>query len=229
MYGAKSSGRVKERAPEAQENKLRAQTCPTEKTGAKKKSEGRQLPAIAAIAATAAITSVSATATAAATATAITAASATTAAAKTASTTAARALGLRSCFIHYQVPAPEVLTVEGSDGAIGFFIIGNFDEGETARLSCETIPNQTYRRGINTDLPKPLLQLFFRCVERKIADVKLLHLRTPSARNRMTIAERTGETLTAGGADRRRCHGSGRYRSVVSCMVSNKSCFCNQN
>ncbi len=98
---------------------------------------------------------------------------------------------MRTRFVHDQVPAPEILPVQGGDGTIRFFIVVNFDEGETARLPREAVTNQTDRRGIDTDLPEPFLQLFFRSVERKIADVKLLHLRTPSARNRTTIAERT--------------------------------------
>jgi hypothetical protein len=117
---------------------------------------------------------------------------------------------LRARFVHHEIPAPEILTVQGSDSAIRFFIIVNFDESEAARLTREPIANQTDCRGVNTDLTKPFLELLFRRVERKITDVKLLHLGTPSARNRLTIAERTGDTETAMEADRRTCQASGR-------------------
>lgn len=75
-------------------------------------------------------------ATVAATATAVTAA--TTGATTTAAT---RPFGLRPCFVHHQVPAPEVLAVQGSNRAVRFFIVGNLDEGKTAGLSCKTVAN----------------------------------------------------------------------------------------
>jgi len=34
------------------------------------------------------------------------------------------------------------LAVQRIDGAIGIFVALHFDEGKTARLSCETITNQ---------------------------------------------------------------------------------------
>jgi hypothetical protein len=108
-------------------------------------------PAIAAVAAvgTTAITaSASTTATVAATSTTaatVTAPAATVTAATAAgtSTTAATAgaFGLGPCFIHYQVPAAEILTVQGVDGAVGVFVIVDFYEGKTTRLPCETIAN----------------------------------------------------------------------------------------
>jgi hypothetical protein len=48
---------------------------------------------------------------------------------------------LRPCFVHHQVPAPEVLTVQGSNRAVRFFIVGNFDKSESAGLSCKTVAN----------------------------------------------------------------------------------------
>jgi hypothetical protein len=146
------------------------------------------LPAVAAIAAvstaatiTAAATAATASATTTASAAPISAIAATTAG--SAATAAAGAFGLRTGFVHDKVPAPEILTVEGSDRAIRLFIVRNFNESETSGLARKTITNQTDCGGVDTDLTEPFLQLLFRCVERKIADVKLLHLGTPSARN----------------------------------------------
>jgi hypothetical protein len=98
---------------------------------------------------------------------------------------------LRTRFVHYQVPATKILTIEVGNRAIRFFIVSYFDEGEPPRLSRESIPNQVDRGRVHANLSEPFLQLFFGCREWKITDVKLLHLRTPSARNLTTIAERT--------------------------------------
>jgi hypothetical protein len=151
----------------------------------------RNLPAVAAVTTVAAISAASAATTASATIAATASAAATTAAIASAPTAATRALGLRTRFIDYQVPATEILTVEIGDRAIRFFIIRNFDEGKTPRLAREPIPNQIDCGRVDPYLSEPLLQLFFRCRKREIADVKLLHLGTPSARNLNTIAERT--------------------------------------
>jgi hypothetical protein len=111
------------------------------------------------------------------------AAAAVTTAACAAPTTAAAAFGLRPSFVDYQVPPAEILPVQGIDGAIGIFIALHFDEGKTARLAREPITNQIDARGSNAYLREPFLQLLFRRGKRKIADVELLHLPTPSARN----------------------------------------------
>jgi len=171
-----------------------------------KKGSERKLPAVSAIAAASAVATISTTtassttaaATSATTTTAIaTTASTAAAAVTTPSTTTAGSFCLRPRFVHHQIAAPKILSVERRHGLIRFFIVGNFDERESARLSREAIANQTDCRGVDTDLPEPFLQLLFRRVEWQIAYVKLLHLRTPFARNRTTIAERTGETLAA--------------------------------
>jgi hypothetical protein len=96
----------------------------------------------------------------------------------------ASALFLRTGFVDDEIAAAEVLAVHGIDGAISFFVIGDFDESETARLTGETITNEINSRGIDTSLREMLVQGILRRGKRKIANVKLLHLRTPSARNR---------------------------------------------
>jgi hypothetical protein len=111
------------------------------------------------------------------TATAIATAAATTASATTA------ALGLRPRFIHHQVTSAKVLTVQRVHGAIRFFVIADFNEGESARLSRKTVTNQVDSRGIYTCLREKFVQSIFRRGKRKITYVELLHLRTPSARN----------------------------------------------
>jgi hypothetical protein len=150
-----------------------------------------KLPAVAAVTTVAAAAIAAASAATTSAAIASTASATTTAAIASAPTAAAGALGLRTRFIHYQVPATEILTVEIGDRAIRFFIIGNFDEGKTPRLAREPIPNQIDCGRVDPYLSEPLLQLLFRCRKREITDVKLLHLGTPSARNLTTIAERT--------------------------------------
>jgi hypothetical protein len=101
----------------------------------------------------------------------------------TSAATAAAALCLGTRFIHNEVSPAKILAVQGVDGAVRVFVIGNFDEGETARLPRETITNQIDAGGGDTDLRKPLVELIFRRGKRKITDIELLHLLTPSARN----------------------------------------------
>jgi hypothetical protein len=80
------------------------------------------------VTAAAAITTIAAAATPAATAAMSTTAAAETA---TAATTAA-ALLLRTCFIHDQIAATEILAVQRVDRAIRFFVVVDFDESEPA-------------------------------------------------------------------------------------------------
>jgi hypothetical protein len=111
------------------------------------------------------------------------AASVTTAASGASAAATSAALSLRPSFVDYQVPPAEILPVQRVDGAICVFVALHFDEGKTARLSREAVSNQIDARGSNADLREPFLQLLFRRGKRKIADVELLHLPTPSARN----------------------------------------------
>jgi len=54
----------------------------------------------------------------------------------------AAALSLRPRLVYHQVPAAEILAVQGVDGAVSIFVALHFDEGKTARLSRETVTNQ---------------------------------------------------------------------------------------
>ena len=162
-----------------QEHVLRAHGRLARSTEQEREKQRIKLPAVAAVTTIAAVA-----ATAAATTTAIATVIASSATSVAPATTApTRSFGLRAGFVDNEVPATEVLTVEAIDGAIRIFIVGNFDEGEAARLACEAVTNKTDCRRANSQLTKPLLQLLFRCTERKITHVELLHLQTPSARN----------------------------------------------
>jgi hypothetical protein len=185
-----------------------------------------KLPAVAAVTTVAAISAAPAATTTTSAAIAATSA-ATTPAIASAPTAATRPLGLRTRFIDYQVPATEILTVEIGDRAIRLFIIRNFDEGKTPRLAREPIPNQIDCGRVDPYLSEPLLQLLFRCREREITDVKLLHLGTPSARNLTTIAERTDRPVPPGGQTGGRALRGGGI-SVVPEILSKIVTFCNQ-
>jgi hypothetical protein len=63
---------------------------------------------------------------------------------------AAPALFLRTSFVDHEVAATEILAVEGINRAIGFFIVGNFNERETTGLSRETITNEIYCGRVDT-------------------------------------------------------------------------------
>jgi hypothetical protein len=146
--------------------------------------EAGSLPTITTVAAAAAIpTTIAATSTAtpAPAATAVT--STTTAAVAPAPAPTAAPFRLWPRFIYHQIPAAKILSVQGIDRALRVFVIRNFDERESARLSRKPVTDQVHTRGSNTDLRKPFVELIFRRGKRKIPDIKLLHLLTPSARN----------------------------------------------
>jgi hypothetical protein len=164
------------------------------------RAEEIRLPAVAAIATVAAIPAAPASVTTPPAATTTVAATpGTTTAAVPAAAPAAGALGLRARFVHHEVSTAEILTVHGIDCAVCVFVVVDFDEGETAGLPSETIANEIDTRRSYTDLRKPLVELIFRGRKRKIPDVELLHLPTPSARNLLTVAERAEETSVVHG------------------------------
>jgi hypothetical protein len=180
------------------------------------------LPAIPAVAA---ISAASATAAASAT----TAVSATTAAVSAAPATAAAAFRLRPCFVHHEVAPAKILPIQRINCAIRVLIIGNFNEREAPRLARETIPNEIHTRWRYAYLREPLVELIFRRGKRKIPNIELLHLLTPSVRN--PIASR--------GARRKRERRTRAVRvaepppretrtSTVHCMVSKINPFCNR-
>jgi hypothetical protein len=157
------------------------------KAARRRKLRKELLPAISAIATVSAAisTTIAAASTAAASATTTTAMAATAAAvaAATTSATTAAALCLRPRFVHHQVASPEVLSVHRVDRAIRFFVICNFNESESARLPGKTVANQIHCRRIYTALREKFVQAILRRGKRKITNIELLHLPTPSARN----------------------------------------------
>jgi hypothetical protein len=134
-----------------------------------------RLPAIATVAAipaapaTASMTSAPATA-----ASAMAAASAAISAATAGTTSAALCLG--TCFVYYKVSPAKILTVQRIYRAIRVFVIGHFNERETARLARKPVANQVNPGGSHADLREPLVKLLLRRGKRKISDIKLLHL-----------------------------------------------------
>jgi hypothetical protein len=152
------------------------------------------VPAISSASIAPAVTATTtATSSASATTTAVTSAAATAASTGPASATSASfCLGPR--LIHHQVASAEILAIQRIDGALRVFIVAHFHEREATRLAGETVANQIHGRGRDADLRKPFVELVFRGGKREIANVELLHLRTPFVRKRREAAERTEET-----------------------------------
>jgi hypothetical protein len=122
-------------SPQVQEaNRRRAQGGSFEQSQ-KLFVQKKGLPAVPTVAAVSTISTTSTT-----TASAI-AATATAVTATVSVTTAAEAFGLRPRFVNHQVPTPKVLTVEGSNRTVRFFIVRNLDEAETAGLSRKAVAN----------------------------------------------------------------------------------------
>jgi hypothetical protein len=108
-----------------------------------------RLPVAATAATTAAAASVAASTTAAVTTTS-TAASATTAATSAACATTTAAFALWASFVHYDLAAFEIFSVECGYGFIGFPVVADFYESESARLPRETIADQGNRISLDS-------------------------------------------------------------------------------
>src|SRR5262249_7130521 len=91
-----------------------------------------------------------------------------------AATTAAARL-LPASLVDDQIAAAEVLSIHGIDGAIRFFVIGDFDESKTTRLARKAVTNQVHCGGVDTGLREKIVQRILRCGERKITNIELLH------------------------------------------------------
>src|ERR1700674_1419295 len=145
------------------------------------------LPSVAAVAA------ISAASTATTSSTAATTSSSPISAAPPATT-----LGCRLVFVHDQFSPAEILSVERVYGLVGVFVVGDFHEGEAARLTRETVADQIHSRGSYTNLREPLVKLLLRRGKRKITDIELLHQPTPSPRHPLAShgARRRGRRRT---------------------------------
>ena len=112
----------------------------------------RRLPVAASAAASTAASATAATTTAVSTAVAASATAAKSAAASTAASAAASAttaFTLRAGFVHYDLAAFEIFSVESCNGFIGFAIITDFHETESARLARKTIADQCDGIGLD--------------------------------------------------------------------------------
>jgi hypothetical protein len=140
-------------------------------------TSARELPVAASAATTtaAAATSV-ATTTAAAVTTASTTASATAAAASSAASPTTSAFALGPGFVHYYFAAFEIFSVECGYCFIGFPVVADFYESESARLPRKTIADQCYGIGLDSGFTEKRLDLFFVGLEREIPHIQFLHL-----------------------------------------------------
>jgi hypothetical protein len=110
----------------------------------------------------------------AASATAAASTAAPTASAKPA-TAAATAFTRRTRFVHDHVAPHKVVPIERFDRTAGVFIGIDFDEAETARLPRETVANQGHIGRSDASLPKPVADVFFASLKRKIAHIEFFH------------------------------------------------------
>jgi hypothetical protein len=185
-------------------------------------AQSKVLPTIAAVIAaaiSATVTTTAATATAttttssssAATTAATTAAAPATIATATTAVTAAAATAfrLRLGFVHDQIASAKILTIQAVDGFLGVFVDGNFHESEAARLPGEAVTDKRDRRRSDSNLREPFVELVFCGGKRKVTNIELLHLRTPSVWNRRascggalrswSVERRAGEKRNAAG------------------------------
>jgi hypothetical protein len=70
---------------------------------------------------------------------------------------AAPALTHRAGFIHYQRTAQKILAIAGLNGALGFFIVAEFREPETSRLTGELIADNLNGIGLKSVPREPVL------------------------------------------------------------------------
>jgi hypothetical protein len=184
------------------------------------------IPAISPVSATIATTPTTTAATSAPTAAASTVPSTT--AATRPSSAASAALRLRPRLIHHQVAPAKILSIQRINGPLHVLII-HFHECEAPGLAREPVADQVDVRRRHAHLRKPLVQLFFCGGKREITDVQFLHLRTPSVRNPLRVAERTEET--EGGYERSKMAEppwTQTVTSAVSGILSKFNRFCNR-
>jgi hypothetical protein len=70
------------------------------------------------------------------------------------------AFTLRTCFVNRESATKKILTIQSCNGLVGFRVIFNLGEAETARLSRKTIAKQSKRIGLNADFRKQCPYLF---------------------------------------------------------------------
>jgi RNase P/RNase MRP subunit POP5 len=97
------------------------------------------------------------------------------------SSAGAAAFSLRTRFIHNQCAAQKILAVERFNRLVGFAVVANFGETESARLSGKTVAQQRKRIRLHTNFRKKRRYLLFRSLERQITHIQFLHGRSPFA------------------------------------------------
>ena len=80
----------------------------------------------------------------------------------------------RASFVHRQAATAELSSVQGLNGPVGSGIFGHFDEAEATRLSGVTVFYQlsSFHLSISGECR---FKILFRCLERKISNVDILH------------------------------------------------------
>jgi hypothetical protein len=134
-----------------------------------------RLPVAASAASTTTAAAVAAT-TAATVTSPPTAATATAAASASAATTTPAAFSLRASFVHYDFAAFEIFSVQCRYGFIGFPVIADFNESESAGLAGKTIADQCNGISLYSGFAEQGLDLFFIRLEREIPHIQFLHL-----------------------------------------------------
>jgi hypothetical protein len=215
-------------------NRSVTQTCrkdPEEEFMRRKREKRRedylnQLPAITTITATVAP---AAPATAPASAASAPAAISATATAWSPAATASSTFCLRPRFVHNQVPPAKILAIEGINGAIGVFIVGHLHKRKSSGLARETVANEIDARRSYTNLREPFIELILRRGKRKISDIELLHLRTPSVRNPSAESRSAQKKhLSSTGSRRAEPPRTQTMTSAVSGILSKIYLFCNR-
>lgn len=88
---------------------------------------------------------------------------------------ASTAISRRTRFVDHNASPLELLPVQRLDGALGFFIILNFNKAEATRLAREAIANQHDAGWSYSGLREPFSDFLFGSLKWKIPDVKFLH------------------------------------------------------
>jgi hypothetical protein len=77
--------------------------------------------------------------------------------------------------VNHDASSFELLPVQRLNGALGFFIILNFNKAKATGLACEAVADQHDAGRSYSGLREPFSDFFFGSLKRKIPDVKFLH------------------------------------------------------
>ena len=88
----------------------------------------------------------------------------------------------RPCFVDDDLAAHQILAVQSLYGALGVFVVIDFNKSEPAWLARETVAHQGHIRHGDSRLRKKTADILFRSLKRQITDVKFLQRKAPSGR-----------------------------------------------